>query len=66
LEKTFTIKGIAAETVISQAQQQRMMLDKRLNEVTKATLNGETELFQDIFAKDPECALRMIKECDVK
>ena len=43
----------------------RQTLNERLDKVTRATLNGETEWFLQLVRKDPECAIKVIEECDL-
>jgi hypothetical protein len=42
----------------------RKTLDRRLDRITRATLNGETEWFLTLMEKrEPDCILDIIKEC---
>jgi hypothetical protein len=43
----------------------RMDLDRRLDDITKATIDSEDEWFLAIVKKDPKCAIEVIKECDL-
>lgn len=44
----------------------RRKLDRRIDEITKATLNGEEEWFLKLVRKDPDCALDVISSCGLK
>lgn len=37
--------------------------DRRLNELFRATMDGEQEWFLDLVKRDPSCALDIIREC---
>ena len=54
-----------AENTLVQQNGIRETLNKRLESVTRATLNGETEWFLQLVRKDPECAIKVIEECDL-
>ena len=38
--------------------------DARLKRIYMATINGEQEWFIELVHKDPECAVKVIKECN--
>lgn len=43
---------------------ERKRQEKRLEEITKAALDGETDWFiRKVLKEDPSCALRVIDEC---
>ncbi|MHC5214463.1 MAG: hypothetical protein ACYSOO_07755 [Planctomycetota bacterium] len=44
----------------------RRDLDRRVDDITKATLNGEEEWFLQLVRKDPDCALDVITSCGLK
>ncbi len=52
------------EQKLAEHAYERQKLNIRLENVTRATLNGESDWFRKIILKDPSCALRVIKECD--
>jgi len=54
-----------AENTLVKQNGIRETLNKRLESVTRATLNGETEWFLQLVRKDPECAIKVIEECDL-
>lgn len=54
------------DRVIQEHKQIRESLNHRLEKVTRATLNGETEWFLQLVKKDPDCVMEIIKECDLK
>lgn len=65
-----TFKTIIHSTSIVQsfvAKQERdgVELDRRLDVISKATLDGEEQWFLDLLKRDPDCAIRVIKECDL-
>ena len=47
------------------AMNSRRVLDQRLEELTKATVNGEEQWFLQLVKRDPGCAINVIKECDI-
>lgn len=49
---------------IENLKKRRLGLDKRIDNLTRVTLNGEEEWMIKLVKKDPSCALRIIKECD--
>lgn len=57
---------LRAEEMLETHEEKRKELDTRLERVTRATLNGETEWFLKLVSKDPNCALEVIKECEIK
>jgi hypothetical protein len=40
-------------------------MDRRITEIFHATMDGEQAWFLELIRKDPECALNVIKECDL-
>ena len=42
---------------------ERKVLDNRLSEVVKVTLDGEDKWFLELVKEKPECALRVFEEC---
>lgn len=52
-----------AEKAMQEQSRVRQNLEERLERVTRATLNGETEWFLRLVKKDPDCAMDVIKEC---
>ena len=54
------------EAVMTSQRVVRGNLDDRLESVTRATMNGETEWFLSLIKEDPDCVLKIIKECDDK
>lgn len=48
---------------IKQFEEERKRQDKRLDELTVATINGEAGWFRDAVKNDPSCALRVMDEC---
>lgn len=54
------------ETDLVQANTVRRDLDRRVDDITKATLNGEEEWFLQLVKKDPDCALDVITSCGLK
>ena len=54
------------ETELAQTNVVRKDLDRRVDNITKATLNGEEEWFIQLVRKDPECALDVITNCGLK
>ena len=55
-----------AEEVLEEQKEVREDLNTRLERVTRATLNGETDWFLRLVKKDPECAINIVKECELK
>lgn len=53
------------EQQLGEANEVRQELDRRIDNVTKATLNGEEEWFLQLVKKDPDCAFNIIKDCDL-
>jgi hypothetical protein len=43
----------------------RMDLDRRLDDITKATIDSEDEWFLELVKRNPKCAIEVIKECDL-
>lgn len=39
--------------------------DRRIDKIFLATLNGEGGWFLELIRRDPTCALKVIKECDL-
>jgi hypothetical protein len=58
-----TVTERKIETELNEANELRKDLDRRVENVTKATLNGEEEWFLRLVKKDPECALDIITSC---
>jgi hypothetical protein len=52
------------EQKLAEQDAKREQITKRVEAVTRATLNGETDWFLEIVRSDPTCALKVIKECD--
>lgn len=52
-----------AEKAIEDHAKERTDLNKRLEKVTRATLNGEAGWFLQLVKKDPNCVMDVIKEC---
>lgn len=48
---------------LSEQEKNGRELDRRLDNISKATLDGEEEWFLDLIKKDPKCAIEVIKEC---
>jgi hypothetical protein len=53
------------ERILTENKSKRAELDRRLDDVTKATINGEEDWFLELVKKDPACVLNVIKECDL-
>lgn len=51
--------------IMEETDKERKALDERLSSVTRATLDGEDKWFLELVKKDPECALNVIKECNI-
>jgi hypothetical protein len=57
--------------VISHSQRQELQTlnlertrqEKRLEELTRATLDGETDWFLEVVKKDPACAIKIVEQC---
>ena len=62
-QRLFHIDRRADRLLVRQAKA-REELNNRLEQVTRATLNGETDWFLELVKKDPSCALDVVKECD--
>ena len=45
-------------------QEERKVLDTRLHDITKATINGEEKWFLQLVKKDPDCAVNILRECN--
>lgn len=43
----------------------REELDRRLADIMTATMNGEQKWFLRLMREKPECAINVIKECDL-
>lgn len=54
---------IASEIIAD--TRKREELDTRLGDLTVATINGEEQWFLQLVKKNPDCALEVIKECDL-
>lgn len=48
---------------VQQLEQEREGYDKRIDELTRATMDGEDKWFLDLVKKDPSCAMRIVEEC---
>lgn len=59
-------KDAEAEKFLEEKELLRTSLDDRLERIARATLNGEAEWFLTLARKDPQCAIRVIKECNIK
>ena len=60
----FLVRDQGVETKLAEYTYEREKLNTRLESVTRATLNGESDWFKKIILRDPSCALRIIKDCD--
>jgi hypothetical protein len=45
------------------AEEKRVLLDERLKDLMKATLDHEGEWFLELVRKDPVCALNVVETC---
>jgi 3-deoxy-D-manno-octulosonic-acid transferase len=57
---------IETKQITTRQNNVRQELDRRLSVVTKATIDGEDEWFLELVKKEPDCAIEVIKECDLK
>jgi hypothetical protein len=53
------------ENYIEESKLRKKELDKRFNNVLKASLNGSKPWFIELARKDPDCAIDILKECDI-
>lgn len=53
-------------TLLAELNKKRRTLDKRLEPVMQATLDGDPEWFNRIARENPTCALRIIENCEEK
>jgi hypothetical protein len=49
---------------IDKLEQEKVELDKRADELARATLNGDEDWFVSTVRKDPVCAMKVLKECE--
>ena len=52
------------QVFVAEEKRNGQEFDRRLDSITKATLNGEKDWFLELVEKDPDCALKVIRECD--
>ena len=45
-------------------EKEKIELDKRADDLAKATLNGDEHWFVSAVRKDPVCAMKALKECE--
>jgi hypothetical protein len=62
----FTGSSRKVRETLDQLERVREEQNNKLEVITKATLNGESEWFFKLAKEDPTCVLRVIKECGVK
>ena len=60
----FLLSDREVEQKLALYKHERTKLNDRLDLVTRATLNGESDWFLDVVRKDPSCALNVFKECN--
>jgi hypothetical protein len=44
--------------------QKRVLFDRRIDNLEKFTLDGETDWFLKVVKRDPSCAFKILKDCD--
>ena len=49
---------------LDQLKAERDDQERRLEEITKATLDGESGWFRELARRDPSCILRVLDSCD--
>jgi predicted DNA-binding antitoxin AbrB/MazE fold protein len=64
--KSLVKVDMEAEQITIRQNGVRQDLDRRLKKVTKATIDSEDEWFLELVKKDPDCALEVIKECEIE
>ncbi len=47
-------------------EKERQEYDNRIENLTRATLDGDEEWFLKVVKKDPSCALKVIEGCHIK
>lgn len=48
---------------VREMEQERREYDNRIENLTKATLDGDESWFLQVVKKDPSCALKVIERC---
>ena len=49
---------------IQKLEEDRKAYDTRIENLTRATLDGDEQWFLQVVKKDPSCALKVIERCD--
>lgn len=65
IKKMVNILTSQVATDLIGAVDKRRILDERLDNLARATINGEEEWFLRLVKRDPNCAIEVIKECDI-
>ncbi len=53
------------DNYLEERKKKGVEMDRRIVEIFHATMNGEQDWFLDLVRRDPDCALNIIKECDL-
>lgn len=61
--KNFLLKIKGTPISIEAETSKRKELDDRLDDLTKATIDGEEKWFLQLVKRNPNCAMNVIKEC---
>lgn len=48
---------------VKQLEEERKVYDSRIENLTRATLDGDETWFLQVVKKDPSCAMKVIEEC---
>jgi len=52
------------DNYVAEGKERGVEHDRRIRELTRATLDGEHTWFLRIIKDDPECLLKILKECN--
>ena len=53
-----------AEEYTKKHREKGVELDRRIDELTRATLNGENSWFLELVKEDPSCVLKVMEGCN--
>lgn len=63
--RTIMHTTLDAQALVMREQESGVEFDRRLMDVAKATMDGEGDWFLNWVRKRPDCAIDIIKECDI-
>lgn len=55
--------NLADREELKKLHRERKNLDRRIDSLERLTLDGENDWFLKVVKRDPECAIKIIKEC---